>query len=100
VSVKGRWNVGAATVVGEEIDVEERDRISAVCSVSLADCTLRGIAAGFDGIQASDLLAWYRAFHPDVAEGVTAEQYFTGGMIVRGWPLALGRWRFRAAEES
>src|SRR5439155_159980 len=41
------------------------------------------------GIQASDLLAWYRSFHPDVVEGVTAEQYFTGGMILRGWPLSL-----------
>lgn len=41
------------------------------------------------GIQASDLLAWYRAFHPGVEEGVTAEQYFTGGMILHGWPLAL-----------
>src|SRR5260370_33249143 len=41
------------------------------------------------GIQASDLLAWYRAFHPDVADGVTAEQYFTGGMTLRGWPIAL-----------
>src|SRR5260370_25450649 len=41
------------------------------------------------GIQASDLLAWYRAFRSDVAEGVTAEQYFTGGMILNGWPLQL-----------
>jgi len=52
------------------------------------------------GIQASDLLAWYRAFHPDVAEGVTTEQYFTGGMILRGWPLCWNRRRFRAAAES
>src|SRR2546430_16398770 len=34
------------------------------------------------GIQASDLLAWYRAFHPDMAEGGTAAQYFTGGWMV------------------
>src|SRR5260370_21252496 len=39
------------------------------------------------GVQASDLLGWYRAFRSDVAEGVTAEQYFTGGMILNGWPL-------------
>jgi hypothetical protein len=35
------------------------------------------------------LLAWYRAFHPGVADGVTAEQYFTGAMRLRGWPLEL-----------
>jgi len=51
------------------------------------------------GIQASDLLAWYRAFHPGVDEGVTAEEYFTGGMI---WPGGRLRWNqrpSRAAEE-
>src|SRR2546429_9700034 len=41
------------------------------------------------GVQASDLLAWYRAFHPDVAEGIIADQYFTGGMILHGWPLSI-----------
>src|SRR5205807_5239827 len=41
------------------------------------------------GVQASDLLEWYRAFHPDVAEGIVADQYFTGGMILRGWPLSV-----------
>jgi len=30
-----------------------------------------------------------RAFHPDVAEGIIADQYFTGGMILHGWPLSI-----------
>jgi len=41
------------------------------------------------GIQASDLLAWYRAFTPDVAENVVAEEYFTGGAAFSGWPMKL-----------
>jgi hypothetical protein len=41
------------------------------------------------GVQSSDLLAWYRAFQPGVAEGVTADPYFTGGMTLTGWPLNL-----------
>jgi len=91
VSVKGRWNVGAATVVGEEIAVEgARSNLRGM--FRLVGGTAPSVELRLDsmGIQASDLLAWYRAFHPDVAEGVTAEQYFTGGMILRGWPLALG----------
>jgi hypothetical protein len=42
------------------------------------------------GIQAADLLAWYRAFHPGVDDGLSAEQFFTGAMTLRGWPLELG----------
>src|SRR5207302_9715525 len=90
VSVKGRWNVGAGTVVGQEIAVEgARSNLRGM--FRLVGGTAPSVELRLDsmGVQASDLLAWYRAFHPDVAEGVTVEQYFTGGMIVRGWPLAL-----------
>jgi uncharacterized protein involved in outer membrane biogenesis len=38
------------------------------------------------GIQASDLLAWWRAFQPAVDEGISVEQYFTGSASIRGWP--------------
>jgi AsmA family/AsmA-like C-terminal region len=90
VSVKGRWNVGRGTLVGEEIAVEgARSNLRGM--FRLVGGTAPSVELRLDsmGIQASDLLAWYRAFHPGVAEGLTAEQYFTGGMIVRGWPLAL-----------
>src|SRR5712691_8831498 len=90
VSVKGRWNVGAGTVVGEEIAVEgTRSNLRGM--FRLVGGTAPSVELRLDsmGVQASDLLAWYRAFHPDMAEGVTAAQYFTGGMILRGWPLAV-----------
>ena len=53
------------------------------------------------GIQATDLLDWYRAFRPEVAEEIRAKQYFTGAASFRGWPLQMndaafsslgGRW--------
>jgi len=40
-------------------------------------------------VQASDVLAWYRAFHPDVDDAISVEQYFTGMMTLHGWPLQL-----------
>ncbi len=46
------------------------------------------------GIQATDLLAWYRAFHPGVDDGISAEQFFTGAMTLRGWPLEIGEAAF------
>jgi hypothetical protein len=40
------------------------------------------------GIQARDLLAWYRAFQPDVAESLDATQLFKASFALRGFPLS------------
>ena len=40
-------------------------------------------------IEGSDILSWYRAFEPDVAEGVVSQQFFSGHGAIAGWPL---RW--------
>jgi hypothetical protein len=90
VNVKGRWNVGAGSLIAEEIAVEgPRSNLRGMFRLAGGSAPSMELRLDSLGIQASDLLAWYRAFHPDVAEGVAAEQYFTGGMILRGWPLAL-----------
>jgi AsmA family/AsmA-like C-terminal region len=39
------------------------------------------------GIQAQDVLAWYRAFQPDVAESVSARQFFKARFALHGRPL-------------
>jgi hypothetical protein len=90
VKVNGRWNIGSGNLVAEQIAAEGprsnlRGRFERT-GVNVSSIELRLDSMG---VQASDLLAWYRAFHPDVAEGITAEQYFTGGMILRGWPFAV-----------
>ena len=90
LSVKGRWNVGIASLVTDEIAIEgPRSNLRGMFRLVGGSATSTEMRLDSLGIQASDLLAWYRAFHPDVAEGVTAEQYFTGGMFLRGWPLSL-----------
>lgn len=38
-------------------------------------------------IQAGDLLAWYRAFQPDIAEQIAVKDSITGSLSVSGWPL-------------
>lgn len=38
------------------------------------------------GVQGTDLLAWYRAFHQNVDEGISAQQFFTGAATLRSWP--------------
>ena len=48
-------------------------------------------------VQGEDLLAWYRAFQPDVAEDVTLSDLITGSVSASGWPL---RWEDGAIESS
>jgi hypothetical protein len=90
VNLKGRWNVGSGNLIAEQIAVEgPRSNLRGRFERTGGSAASMELRLDSMGIQAADLLAWYRAFHPDVAEGVTAEQYFTGGMILRGWPLAV-----------
>jgi hypothetical protein len=88
--VNGRWNIGTGDLNAEDISVEG-PRSDLRGMLRLASGKAHSLEFRLDsmGVQASDLLAWYRAFHPYVAEGVTAEQYFTGGMTLRGWPLTM-----------
>lgn len=88
--IKGRWKIGAGSLVAEEIDFEApRSNLRGTFRYTRASTPDAELRIDSSGIQASDLLAWYRAFHPEVSEGVAAEQYFTGGMILRAWPLTL-----------
>ena len=90
VNLKGRWNVGSGNLVAEQIAVEgPRSDLRGMITRTGGNAAPTEVRLDSVGIQAADLLAWYRAFHPDVAEGITVEQYFTGGMILRGWPLAI-----------
>jgi hypothetical protein len=90
LNLKGRWNVGGGNLVAEEIAVDgPRSNLRGMFRLAGGSTPSMELRVDSMGIQASDLLACYRAFHPDVVEGVTAEQYFTGGMNLRAWPLAL-----------
>jgi AsmA-like protein len=88
--LKGIWNPSAGTVSADELSVEAPQSnfrgTASFLSGASPEMELRVDSAG---IQAADLLAWYRAFHPNVAEGVTVEQYFTGAVRLQGWPLQL-----------
>ena len=90
VNINGHWNAETGSLFADQFAVEGlrsnlRGKFRYV-SENPAATELRLDSMGF---QAADLLAWYRAFHPDVTEGLTADPYFTGGMILRGWPLSI-----------
>jgi AsmA family len=95
LGVKGHWNVAAASVRAEEVTIE-----GPLSNLRGAAKYVSGTAPGFEvqldssGIQAADLLAWCRAFHPGVDDGISAEQFFTGSMTLRGWPMEIGEAAF------
>jgi hypothetical protein len=90
VGLKGRWNVVAGSLTAERVNIEApRSNLRGTGTLASGVSPSMALQVDSAGIQAADLLAWYRAFHPDVAEGVTAEQFFTGGMTLHGWPLTL-----------
>ncbi len=90
LNLRGRWNAGSALLAVEQLELEG-PRSSLRGSLALTSGNVPSFELRYDsmGLQASDLLAWYRAFHADVAEGIVAEQYFTGVMTWRGWPMKM-----------
>jgi hypothetical protein len=90
VRVSGRWNVSAGTVRADSIAVES-PRSNLRGSANYVSGPNPAFELHFDsaGVQASDLLAWYRAFNSGVDDGITAEEYFTGAATLRGWPVQL-----------
>ena len=90
VNVNGHWNAEAGSLLGDQFSVEGlRSNLRGKFRYVSENPEATELRVDSMGVQASDLLAWYRAFHPDVAEGITADPYFTGGMILRGWPFSV-----------
>jgi hypothetical protein len=100
--MKGRWNPALGITEAREVVLETpRSNLRGTASMSSMAGVKFEIRLDSAGIQATDFLNWYRAFQPDVSEGIAASQYFTGTATFRGWPLRLeeaafsspgGRW--------
>jgi hypothetical protein len=90
IGVMGQWNVAARSLRAERVTIE-----APLSNLRGTALYASGPSASFElrmdsaGIQAADLLAWYRAFHPGVDDRVSVEQFFTGAMTLRGWPIQI-----------
>jgi hypothetical protein len=82
--VGGRGNIAARTLDATEMSIEApASNFRGTVHVDKDGPEVRVDSAG---VQASDMLAWWRAFEPGVDEGLTIAQYFTGSTTARGWP--------------
>jgi len=98
VNLKGVWELATDKARVEEVRVE-------LPKSNLAGAgTLRTSSSGdwkvnFENVavQGEDLLAWYRAFQPDISEQVALTESLSGTLAASGWPL---RWETGAIEGS
>src|SRR6266852_5327491 len=90
LSLLGRWNVASGDVRAERLVVETpKSNLRGTAHASTSTTPAWQIHLDSAGIQAADVLAWYRAIQPNVDDAISVEQYFTGAMTLSGWPLEL-----------
>jgi AsmA family len=89
-SVEGRWNVALGTLTAENLLVETPvSNLRGTAQFHGAATPFMRIKFDSAGIQAAELLSWYRAFRADVTQGITADQFFSGSVALQGWPVKL-----------
>ena len=90
VNLLGRLNVATGRAIADRIVVEtSKSNLRGTALAAISANPSWEIHLDSAGVQAADVLAWYRAFQPDVDDAIFVEQYFTGVMTLRGWPLQL-----------
>ncbi len=98
VNLEGGWNTGMRSISAERLLVEtSKSNLRGSARFAANATPAWEVRLDSAGIQAADLLAWYRAFDPHVNNGIMAEQYFTGAALLRGWPLEIGEAAFSSA---
>ena len=90
LGVAGRWNVAAGKVRAEQVTIEApRSNLRGTATSQSGPAGAFAVYLDSAGIQAADVLSWLRAFQPDIDDGISADQFFTGAISLRGWPLEL-----------
>jgi hypothetical protein len=89
LNLNGLWDVAAgeahAGTLTLDLPHSHFEGAARLKTAGMSDWNLR---IQDSGIQAQDLLAWYRAFQPDVAETIEMRQLFKASFALRGFPLS------------
>ena len=89
LNLKGLWDVVAGEAHADTLTLDlPHSHLAGAARLKTAGMSDWSLRIVDSGIQAQDLLAWYRAFQPDVAEGLDARQLFKGSFALRGFPLS------------
>jgi uncharacterized protein involved in outer membrane biogenesis len=90
LSLLGRINVATGSAIANRIVVETlKSNLRGTARAAISVNPAWEVRLDSAGVQAADVLTWYRAFQPSVDDTISVNQYFTGQMSLRGWPLQL-----------
>ncbi len=90
VGLKGYWDLASNEAQVAEMTVDlPQSNIRGEGNFGTTANAPWSVRVNTASVEGADILAWYRAFQPDVAEGVAVEQFFAGKGVMSGWPL---RW--------
>ena len=88
--VKGVWDVLAGEVRTEKLSMElPESNFQGAAQFGTKPNSAWSLRLESAAIEGADILSWYRAFQPGLAEGVSSQQFFSGHGTIVGWPL---RW--------
>jgi hypothetical protein len=88
VNLEGLLNIATGKAMAHRIVVETaKSNLHGTASAMISASPSWEIHLDSAGVQAADLLNWYRAFQPEVDDTLVVNQYFTGAMTLGGWPL-------------
>src|SRR5258705_5278398 len=89
LNLKGLWDVAAGEAYADSLTLDlPHSHFEGAARLKTAGMSDWNLRIEDSGIQAQDLLAWYRAFQPDVAENLDARQLFKASFALRGFPLS------------
>jgi len=89
LNLKGLWDVAAGEARADTLTLElPHSHFEGAARLKTAGMSDWNLHIEDSGIQAQDLLAWYRAFQPDVAESLDARQLFKASFALHGFPLS------------
>lgn len=95
-NVQGYWNLAGNEVRAEEVRVElPHSNLNGTARLQTISPAAWQAQFRSMFIQAADLLAWQRAFTPNIADGLAVQDFLTGNLSASGWPL---RWQEGALE--
>ena len=90
VNLKGLWNLAEGQASAEEVRVElPHSRMTGSALLQTSGSVDWRAQFKNMAVQGEDLLAWYRAFQPNVADEVALNDAMIGSVSLSGWPL---RW--------
>jgi AsmA family len=84
----GIWDVAAGKIRADEMSVElPHSNLHGSAEIEIADVPRWSLRVNSAAVTGEDVLACYRAYQPDVADGMSLEQFFRGAATASGWPL-------------